>query len=449
MRTTSFSLEVLALLFLTLIPWPGPSVFKITCSRDNSKIVRKVIENKWLPVLERFQVKLPLECPFHPARDIFAPQHAAKLQHRPSQWTCAFCGKSFYEERHLDTHFDQRHKNQINKAEDAVCLADYCDIMRCQVLVAHGLLSGTGGPSTDIENLLQVWQDVESVKKALAPAATRSVARVNARRRHRARTAPPPPIEDCPRSEADAREQESEPEEKRTEDNDSDANQTAELCDADTVESSLPPDSRHKRLADLQAERAACDPTRLQTLKIRCERIVHSCIATLLLHLTQHQFTELEEEMQRAVCWYLSCDRYWEDTAPSARAFPWPLLLALATGLALALCMCYYIIWIVFELPYVQAFLINTMVDHLYLQEAAEDFPEPRSRRSSSEEGSVAGSASVSMTTHSSPTRGERLAADDAMLDDPDHDDHYIYVTYPPELKRRLLESCYNRTTRL
>lgn len=53
--------------------------------------------------------------------------------------------------------------------------------------------------------------------------------------------------------------------------------------------------------------------------------------------------------MQRAVCWYLSCDRYWEDTAPTARVFPWPLLLALATGLALALCMCYYIIWIVFE----------------------------------------------------------------------------------------------------
>ncbi|XP_028166724.1 uncharacterized protein LOC114357347 isoform X2 [Ostrinia furnacalis] len=413
MRTTSFSLEVLILLFLTLIPWPGPSVFKITCSRDNSKIVRKVIQNKWLPVLERFQVKLPLECPFHPARDIFAPQHAAKLQHRPSQWTCAFCGKSFYEERHLDTHFDQRHKNQINKviAEDAVCLADYCDIMRCQVLVAHGLLSGGGGPGTDIE----VWQDLEAARKALAPAATRSVARVPQRRRARARPEPPPaqsmnPPRDCPSNDPDA--DEPEVEEKRTEDNEGDANQTAELCDADTVESSLPPDSRQKRLADLQAERAACDPTRLQGLKIRCERVVHSCIATLLLHLTQHQFTELEEEMQRAVCWYLSCDRYWEETAPSARAFPWPLLLALATGLALALCVCYYIIWIVFD----------------------------------SEEGSIAGSASVSMTTHSSPTRGERMAGDDA-LDDPD--DHYIYVTYPPELKRRLLESCYNRTTRL
>lgn len=280
--------------------------------------------------------------------------------------------------------------------------------MRCQVLIAHGLLNGGAGPGTDIE----VWQDVESVRKALVPAATRSVARVPGRRR-RTRTSTAPPITDCPKPNPDSEEHESE--EKRTEDSESDANQTSELCDADTVESSLPPDSRQKRLADLQAERAACDPTRLQTLKVRCERIVHSCIATLLLHLTQHQFTELEEEMQRAVCWYLSCDRYWEDTAPTSRAFPWPLLLALATGLALALCMCYYIIWIVFD----------------------------------SEEGSVAGSASVSMTTHSSPTRGERLAPDDAMLDDPDHDDHYIYVTYPPELKRRLLESCYNRTTRL
>lgn len=57
----------------------------------------------------------------------------------------------------------------------------------------------------------------------------------------------------------------------------------------------------------------------------------------------------------------------------------------------------------------------------------------------SSEEGSIAGSASVSMTTHSSPTRGERLGAEDSMLDE-DHDDHYIFVSYPPELKRRLLE---------
>lgn len=47
-------------------------------------------------------------------RDIFGPQQAAKHQHRSSQWSCGFCGKSFYEERYLELHFDNIHKNQIN-----------------------------------------------------------------------------------------------------------------------------------------------------------------------------------------------------------------------------------------------------------------------------------------------------------------------------------------------
>lgn len=85
------------------------------------------------------------------------------------------------------------------QAEDAVCLADYCDIMRCQVLVAHGLLNGGSGPSTDVE----LWQDAEAARKALAPAATRSVARVPTRRRHRTRSAPPVPLADCPKTDAE------------------------------------------------------------------------------------------------------------------------------------------------------------------------------------------------------------------------------------------------------
>lgn len=74
--------------------------------------------------------------------------------------------------------------------------------MRCQVLVAHGLLSGGSGPTTDIE----LWQDAEAARKALAPAASRSVARVPPRRRHRARTPPPTPVADCPKVEPDVEE---------------------------------------------------------------------------------------------------------------------------------------------------------------------------------------------------------------------------------------------------
>lgn len=114
---------------LSFIPWPGPTVFKISCPRDNTRIVRKVVQSKWIPVLNKYkvsvtiftsklnnrlQVKLPIECPFHPDRDIFGPQEAMKKQHRPSQWGCGICGKSFFEERYLDMHFDNRHKGHIN-----------------------------------------------------------------------------------------------------------------------------------------------------------------------------------------------------------------------------------------------------------------------------------------------------------------------------------------------
>lgn len=99
---------------LSLIPWPGPTVFKISCPRENARIVRKIIQNKWTPILEKYKVSIPLECPFHPVRDIFGPQQAAKFQHRPSQWTCGLCGKSFFEEKYLDIHFDNRHKEYIN-----------------------------------------------------------------------------------------------------------------------------------------------------------------------------------------------------------------------------------------------------------------------------------------------------------------------------------------------
>lgn len=105
---------MIVICFLSLIPWPGPSVFKISCSRESTRVVRKIVQSKWLPILEKYQVKLPMECPFHPLRDIFGPQQSAKKQNRPSQFECGFCGKSFFEEKFLDLHFETRHKNNIN-----------------------------------------------------------------------------------------------------------------------------------------------------------------------------------------------------------------------------------------------------------------------------------------------------------------------------------------------
>lgn len=135
--------QLISFILLNLIPWPGPTIFKIRCSRDNSRIVRQLIQNvrrymqrasksplavykmlitqmfvcllkKWITTLEKYQVEMPIQCPFHPTRDIFFPQEFAKQRNRPSQWTCVFCGKSFYQEKYLDMHFDNRHKSEVN-----------------------------------------------------------------------------------------------------------------------------------------------------------------------------------------------------------------------------------------------------------------------------------------------------------------------------------------------
>lgn len=175
------SLQVIVICFLSIIPWPGPSVFKISCSRDSSRVVRKIVQSKWLPILEKYQVTLPLECPFHPLRDIFGPQQAAKKQNRPSQWTCGLCGKSFFEEKHLDMHFENRHKSNINTAEDAVCLADYCDMMRCEVLIAKDATLSFGGDPNMMSTDIEVWNEATAYRTALSTAGPRDLAKVPVR----------------------------------------------------------------------------------------------------------------------------------------------------------------------------------------------------------------------------------------------------------------------------
>jgi hypothetical protein len=59
-----------------------------------------------MPIYQKFNVEIPVECPFHPDRDLFSPQEKAKAKHRATQFSCKFCGKSFYEEKYLDAHFD-------------------------------------------------------------------------------------------------------------------------------------------------------------------------------------------------------------------------------------------------------------------------------------------------------------------------------------------------------
>lgn len=46
---------------LSLIPWPGPTIFKISCPRENARIVRKIVQTKWIPVLDKYKVNIFLD----------------------------------------------------------------------------------------------------------------------------------------------------------------------------------------------------------------------------------------------------------------------------------------------------------------------------------------------------------------------------------------------------
>lgn len=77
--------------------------------------------------------------------------------------------------------------------------------------------------------------------------------------------------------------------------NDGDQNSTTELCDKDMVDSALPPvDQKQQRISELQKLKANCNPEDLQKLKIRCELLVRDCIAGLIIHLSVHDFKEIE-----------------------------------------------------------------------------------------------------------------------------------------------------------
>lgn len=68
----------------------------------------------------------------------------------------------------------------MKKAEDAVCLADYCDIMRCEVLISHDSTLSFGDSimmTTDIE----IWSESTAYRTALMATGPRDLAKLPTR----------------------------------------------------------------------------------------------------------------------------------------------------------------------------------------------------------------------------------------------------------------------------
>ncbi|CAE1245290.1 unnamed protein product [Acanthosepion pharaonis] len=110
------------------------SLIKCTCLRDRARIVREMLRKKIFRSFKDSKVSMPYLCPFTEERDLFIIQERQKYMKSLTKWHCNFCGKDFYAENFLDKHFDNRHSEYVRKGNDSVCLADYCDIFRCEII---------------------------------------------------------------------------------------------------------------------------------------------------------------------------------------------------------------------------------------------------------------------------------------------------------------------------
>lgn len=273
-------------------------------------------------MLDKYHVKLGLECPFHPDREIFAPQQTDKQQDRPSQWTCRRCGKSFYEEKFLDLHFGNRHRERINTAEDAVCLSNYCDVMRCDVLAAfESTLFGSRATTTDIE----VWNEKTAVAtttttrttkrshRSKADTTTRSGSSSNSLNNKsqssdkRFKGGGGKGAETCDRSRHRNRKSDDD-EEDEEEDEEGDASTVESSCGADTVtkksnqeesgnednQTSPPLDQKQQKVVEMQRLKANCKKEELDKLRTKCQIVIRNCIEGLLVNMSTQEFKQME-----------------------------------------------------------------------------------------------------------------------------------------------------------
>ncbi|KAM7283402.1 uncharacterized protein ISCGN_000511 [Ixodes scapularis] len=130
--------EVVILLLLSHVGWNGPSSPRVQpCSRSQSRVARQLVRRKLTGVLQRYRVPMSPDCPFHPSRDLYWwPQGpaAGSVGSASPGWKCPMCGRGFFCEDKLTSHWDQEHAPDLPKVDNGVCLADYCDILRCDVL---------------------------------------------------------------------------------------------------------------------------------------------------------------------------------------------------------------------------------------------------------------------------------------------------------------------------
>ncbi|KAL2322675.1 hypothetical protein Fmac_027054 [Flemingia macrophylla] len=126
---------------------------QIHCSRDRSRAAWKIIQEYLMPFVEKEKYHISKRCRLHPDNDIYRDQEQHKFHIDINEWQCGYCKKTFYEEKHLDQHFDNRHSNLLNMSESQ-CLADVCGALHCDHEMNSGSKKSKCNPAAAARNKL-------------------------------------------------------------------------------------------------------------------------------------------------------------------------------------------------------------------------------------------------------------------------------------------------------
>uniref|UniRef100_A0A7N2KYH0 C2H2-type domain-containing protein n=1 Tax=Quercus lobata TaxID=97700 RepID=A0A7N2KYH0_QUELO len=104
----------------------GNAAHEVHCSRERSRAAQKIIEEYLMPFVEKEQYQMSRRCRLHSDNDLYRDQEQHKIRVDVNEWKCGYCRKRFYEEKHLDQHFDNRHYDLLNVDEEH---GRFCDVL--------------------------------------------------------------------------------------------------------------------------------------------------------------------------------------------------------------------------------------------------------------------------------------------------------------------------------
>jgi hypothetical protein len=103
----------------------------ISCSRNNTRLVKAYIKKNIFEIQDFDQYSLPLSCPIHPLSDAYYNQEKNYIRVSTREYQCLFCKKKFKSLFYMDRHMDNKHTDMLISSTNTFCLADLCQIFGC------------------------------------------------------------------------------------------------------------------------------------------------------------------------------------------------------------------------------------------------------------------------------------------------------------------------------